>query len=79
MHRLKKIFHIAVGLTLIFVGIAGLVLPILDGVIFLLLGFILLSFESPYVEYHLSKLAHKSATLGSWYEKLNTWMRKVFG
>lgn len=79
MYRLKKIFHLLLAAVLILVGITGLVLPVLNGLIFLLLGFILLSFESPYVEAHLSKLAHRNTVLGGWYEKLNTWMRKIFG
>lgn len=78
MHRLKKSFHIILAFVLIFIGLAGMILPILDGLTFFLLGLILLSFESPYVEAHLSKLAHKNTILGEWYEKLNTWMRKVF-
>lgn len=66
------------GTFLVILGVAGLVLPILNGTVLLLLGFILLSFESKYVEYHLNKLAHKNALTGEWYEKLNTWLRKVF-
>lgn len=79
MHSLKKSFHIILALVLIFIGIAGMILPILDGFTFFLLGLILLSFESPYVEAHLHKIAHKNSVIGAWYEKLNTWMRKVFG
>jgi hypothetical protein len=46
--------------------------------IFLLLGLILISFESKYVEYHLSKLAHRSAFSGRWYEKLLAFMNRLF-
>lgn len=79
MPRLKKILHIALAVILIAIGIAGLILPILDGVIFLLLGFILLSFESPLIEEHLSTIAKKNRYIDAWYEKLNIWMRKFFG
>jgi uncharacterized protein len=79
MHRLKKLFHLILGTLLLLLGVVGLVLPILNGVLFLLLGFILLSFESTYVERHLNKIAHKNTTVGIWYDKLDTWMKKVFG
>lgn len=79
MPRLKKILHIALAVILIAIGIAGLVLPILDGIIFLLLGFILLSFESPLIEVRLSTIAKKNRYIDAWYEKLNIWMRKFFG
>ena len=79
MARIKKLFHIALGFTLILIGLLGLILPILNGVIFLLLGFILLSFQSQYVEQRLSRIAHKNSVLGEWYEKLDSWMRRIFG
>lgn len=78
MHRLKKIIHLILAFILISLGLAGLILPILNGTILLLLGFILLSFESTYVEQHLSRIAHKNTQLGEWYEKLSAWMKKTF-
>lgn len=77
--NLKEIFHIVLGIIFIIAGIVGLILPILNGILFLLLGFILLSFEIPYVESQLNKYSHKNAKIGVWYEKLNKWMRKIFG
>ena len=79
MQKFKKLTHILLGVFLILLGVAGLVLPILNGIILLLLGFILLSFESKYVEYHLNKLAHKNTLIGTWYEKLLRFMKKLFG
>lgn len=78
MNRAKKLLHVSLGLFLILVGIAGLILPILNGLIPLLLGLILLSFESPYIEDRLAKAARKSKLTGDWYEKLDRWMRKLF-
>lgn len=79
MQNIKKLAHIFLGVFLILLGVVGLVLPILNGIILLLLGFILLSFESTYVEYHLSRLAHKNTVIGGWYEKLLRFMKKLFG
>jgi uncharacterized membrane protein YbaN (DUF454 family) len=78
MHKAKKLFHLFLGLILIATGLLGLVLPILNGTLLLVLGFILISFESPYVEYHLSKLAHRNTFTGDWYEKLLAYMKKIF-
>ena len=67
-----------ISVILIIIGIVGLVLPILNGIIFLLLGFILLSFESPYIEYHLRRIVAKNKIVEKWYSKLDAWMRKIF-
>ena len=60
MKSTKRIVYMFIAIILILIGIIGLVLPVLNGVFFLLLGFILLSFESPYIEYHLQRLAKKN-------------------
>ena len=39
----KRVFILALGWTFIVLGILGLFLPILQGILFLLIGFILLS------------------------------------
>lgn len=78
MTNLKKVIHVAVGAFLVLFGLIGLILPILNGLIPLLLGLILLSFESPYIAYNLKKTASKTSLTNRWYEKLEKWMRKVF-
>lgn len=79
MHNLKKLLHIVLGLSMITLGVAGLVLPVLNGTLFLLLGLILLSFESTYIEKHLHALARKNKRIDTGYEKLLTFMKKLFG
>lgn len=78
MKSIKRTFYILLSLLLIIIGIFGLVLPILNGILFLLLGFILLSFESPYIHHHLQRLAAKNVIINTWYIKLDNWMRKIF-
>ena len=46
---LNHILKLILGWTLVFLGILGLFLPILQGVLFLVLGFALLSTESEWV------------------------------
>lgn len=75
----RKFTHIILGSLLILVGIAGLILPILNGTIFLIVGFILISFESPYVERKLQELTSKNKLLHKYYLKLDGFLRKHFG
>lgn len=78
MNSTRRVAHLIIALMLIIIGVCGLILPILNGVIFLLLGFILLSFESPYIEHHLKAFVHKNKNAEKWYSKLDAWMRKKF-
>ena len=78
MAHAKKVFHVVLGIFLLMIGVAGLVLPILNGTVFLLLGFILLSFEIPYVEERLESITQKNNTLHHFYKKLQKWMKKLF-
>ena len=75
---IKRTTYIALAIILIAVGILGIILPVLNGTIFLLLGFILLSFESPFIHSHLQRIAAKNDTVNSLYKKLDNWMRKIF-
>lgn len=78
MHTLKKVIHIVLGLVLVIIGVAGLILPLIHGILFLLVGLILLSFESPYVEQTLSRLAKKNKKLDDWYIRASRYVQKVF-
>lgn len=78
MLHLKKIFHIIFGIMLLLIGLAGLILPILNGTLFVLLGLILLSFESTVLEKKLLHLSKKNKTVETWYHKLSTLMKRIF-
>jgi uncharacterized membrane protein YbaN (DUF454 family) len=76
---LQKILHLTIGITLVIVGIFGLVLPVINGFLTLLLGFIVISFQSTYIEKQLLTLSQKNKHVAYWYTKLLTKMRNVFG
>ncbi len=78
MTQAKRIAYILIACFLIIIGLAGIVLPILNGLIFILLGLILLSFESPYIEYKLQQAAAKNSYIEKWYTKLHSIMKKIF-
>ncbi len=78
MVYIKKIFLVLLGICLIIVGIAGVVLPVVNGTFFILLGIILLSFESKYIEERLLRVVEKNKTLHKWHKKIDHVLRKVF-
>lgn len=79
MQTSRKILHIVLGILLLILGVAGLILPFVNGSILLIVGFILISFESPYVEKHLSRLTQKNKFIHSLHIKLEVFLRKFFG
>jgi len=78
---LKRVLVLMVGWSFVLLGIAGLFLPILQGVLFILIGLFILSSE--YIWAHrllerlrvryprLAALAHQAK------EKAERWMRKI--
>ena len=57
--RLKRVVIHIVGWAFILLGIVGLVLPILQGILFILVGLILLSSVSPWAERLLNRLKRR--------------------
>jgi uncharacterized protein len=73
---------IAIGILLIPLGIAGLFLPVLQGVLFLLLAFVILASEIPFVARLRDRLAERypepfdrADRLGA---RLKDWSRERF-
>lgn len=58
-HPLWRTVRIVVGVTLIPLGIAGLFVPVLQGVLLLLVAFALLASEIPLVRQWRDKLRHR--------------------
>jgi uncharacterized protein len=54
--RLAKILRITLGVIALLLGVAGLFLPVLQGVLFLLIGFYLLSKDIPWVRRQWEKI-----------------------
>lgn len=61
---IRRAFILAVGWMFIVLGIAGLFLPILQGILFLLIGLVLLSYESRSVRRFLAYLRLRYPKLG---------------
>jgi len=61
--KLKSLLRIALGWVFIILGVAGLFLPFLQGVLFLLIGLYLLSHESPRAKDLLKKIRQRFPAL----------------
>ncbi len=77
-----RIFFRALKLVLavlfLLLGIVGIVLPIMNGTIFLIIAFILFSFESNYLKKALHNFTQKNAALHKMHLYLETFMKKIF-
>lgn len=60
---LKNILLIIIGWLFVFFGILGLFLPVLQGVLFLLIGLYLLSLKSPLAKRVLGKVRRRFPSL----------------
>jgi len=78
--RLKQIGVIVVGWAFILLGIAGLFLPILQGVLFLLIGLLILSTEYVWAHHLLQKLRARfpriAVHMDAAKERAERWVRK---
>jgi uncharacterized membrane protein YbaN (DUF454 family) len=74
----RKALHITLGLFLVILGIAGLVLPLLNGTVLLIVGFIIISFENERIEKFLLRMTAKNHTLHTLHKKLDLFLRKIF-
>jgi uncharacterized protein len=78
--RLKRIMLLIAGWTFMVLGVLGLFLPILQGVLFLLIGLIILSSEYIWAHRLLMKLRERFPKLGrtadTAAERASAWMQR---
>lgn len=79
----KRILVLIVGWGFILLGIAGLFLPILQGVLFLLVGLIILSSEYVWAHRLLTRLRERFPKIGRTAdqatERATAWLRRISG
>lgn len=79
--HLKRILVLIVGWGFILLGIVGLFLPVLQGVLFLLIGLIVLSSEYVWAHHLLTRLRQRfpklSRTADRAEEKARNWLRRL--
>lgn len=77
--QVKKVAVLLLAIFFIALGLLGLVLPILQGVLFLIIGFILISFYFPEVRPRVNKHIEKFPHLFTVIDKIEKWMTKIIG
>jgi len=80
VNELKKIGILIVGWFFIVLGVLGLFLPILQGILFILIGLSILSSRSRLVKRFLSRVEarfpHYFREIEGWKEKVRGWFKK---
>jgi uncharacterized membrane protein YbaN (DUF454 family) len=79
MKRVKQVTFGFLGIILVFIGIIGLVMPIMPGWPLIFAGLIILSLESPIVDHYINNLVSKNKHLEHYYLKTRFWVRNRFG
>ncbi len=63
--RWKRLLILLTGWLFVLLGILGLFLPILQGILFLAIGFYLLSLESPWVHRRMDRVRERYPRIGA--------------
>ena len=63
--RWKRLLILLAGWFFVFLGVLGLFLPILQGILFLAIGFYLLSLESPWVHRKMEQVRQRYPRIGA--------------
>ena len=81
--NVKRIAVLAVGWMFILLGIAGLFLPILQGILFLLIGLVILSTEYVWAHHLLGRLRDRFPGLAKYMDgakaRAHHWLQKISG
>lgn len=79
--KAKKVALLVIGWTFVLLGLVGLFLPVLQGVLFLLVGLFILSSEYVWAHRLLSKVRNRFPALMSQWDhaqsRAHRWMNKV--
>ncbi len=77
--QIKKVFVLSVATLFLLLGLAGLVLPILQGWLFLAISAILFSMYSPRLRAWIDERTVKYPKIHKFVGKAQDWTTKVFG
>ena len=77
--QLKKVFILTLATLFLLLGLAGLVLPVLQGWLFLAISALLFSMYSPALRAWMDKHTVKYPMLHKFVGRANDWTTKVFG
>ncbi len=80
--RIRRALFLGLGWVFILLGIAGLFLPFLQGILFLVIGILLLSRASPRTRLLLQRLRQRypqtAVHYDTWAARARSWLRRHF-
>lgn len=79
IRNIKKGIVLAVGIIFLILGLFGLVLPFLQGFIFLAIGIVLVSFCFPEIRLWVNRRTEHYPHLSSVVNKIEKWVMKLMG
>ncbi|MFA6257871.1 MAG: hypothetical protein WC671_02580 [Candidatus Paceibacterota bacterium] len=77
--KIKKVFILTLGIIFILFGLIGLIIPFLQGIPFLIIGFMILSLYFPKIRLQIQKHAQKNKHSLSFVNKIENWLAKIVG
>ncbi len=77
--KLKRILIRIAGVFFLVLGLIGLALPFLQGILFLVIGAILLSISSTRIRSWVESHTHKYPKTHEYFEKTERWLMKYIG
>ena len=77
--KIKRGVVFTLGVVFIILGLLGLVLPFLQGILFLAIGLLLFSFYSPKVRLWIERHTKKYPRLFLVTKKIEGWLTKIIG
>lgn len=72
----KKLSLVFLGIFFVLFGLILMPFPILPGIILVLIGIVILSFEYPYIENFIERFIHRNDRLHTEYKKAKKYMKE---
>lgn len=76
--KIRATFNYFVVLTLLALGVVGLVLPIIPGLVFIALALVILSFEVPFIEKKIEKHVDPNTEFGQKFFQFKNKIERFF-
>lgn len=75
----KRVIVVSIAFAFLFIGLIGLVLPVIQGLLSIFVGIILLSLYSPTIRKWTEKHTERFPKLHEFVKKIEAWIEKILG
>lgn len=79
LKKTKQTLVLVLGVLFILFGLVGLVLPFLQGILFLIIGVLLLSAYSPSIREKFQSYTRRYPKLHYWVLRAEAWIERIIG